>query len=174
MTRFVYHLAAALAILIVQTTVISRLPLLARFYDPALLMVAYLALSISFWHGLGMVMLMGAAMGQVSAAPFGLYFFAYLWLFLLVRWSALFLHAKNVLVLSLLVAAMVVGQHLLFWALTALTVSGPVFGPEALNHALWQSLWALGTGAAGVHCLLQTQMRVCGWMQRARPSADGQ
>jgi len=140
-TRLVYHLAVALAIIILQTTVISRLSVMERFYDPALIMLAYLALFIPFWHGLGLAVLMGAAMDQVSASPFGLYFFVYLWLFLLVYWSALFLHTKNILVLSLLVAAMVIGEHLLLgrWTTGAAAKAAAGYGcPHSLHCEVCQ------------------------------------
>jgi len=170
-TLAIYHLAAALAVIVVQTTVICHVPLLARFYDPALVVVAYLALFMPFWHGLGMAILLGAGVDQLSAAPFGLYFFAYLWLFLLVRWSALYLHVKSVFVLSLLMAAMVVGEHLLFGVLTALSASGSIFGHQTPNHAFHQSLWALGTGAAGIRLLLRGRSAVQSWrLQQQHPS----
>jgi len=171
--RILYHLAAVLAVIVLQTTVICRIGVLVRFYDPALILVAYLALFVPFGQGLAIVMVTGAVMNQMSAAPFGLYFFTYLRLFLLVRWSALYLHAKNLVVLSLLSAAMVIGEHLLFWGLTALTASGPVVSAQALNRVLWSCLWALGTGALGVRSLLWGQSRVQTWLQAQSQPANG-
>jgi len=167
------HLAVVLTLIVLQTTVVSHVRVLENVFDLVLIMVAYLALFVSFWYGLVLVMTAGAAMNQVSAAPFGLYFFSYLWLFLLVRWASLYLHVRNVLVLSLLMAALVLGEHLLFWALTGLTAPGAVSGVQAMDRALNQCLWALGTGAIGVKGLLVAQTKGGAWLNRRMNAANG-
>lgn len=156
---------AALVLIVMQTTVTGDVRGLANFYDPVLIVVVCLALFHPLWPSLAVILLTGLLMNHISAAPPGLYFFSYLWLFLLVRWSAMIFHVANILILSILFAAVVFGQALFWGAGVALTASTPIFGRDIVYRAAHQLLWALFTGAIGVRALRAIQLRAQCWLE---------
>jgi rod shape-determining protein MreD len=143
---YCFYVAACLFLVILQTAVLPHLPLLSSFYDLLIPFIIYLALYRPLREGLLLVILLGFIMDNISGSPFGLYLTTYCWLLIGVIWTTKFVQVGNRVLLSVVVAAGVLIENLLFMG--TFTISGP---DAKIPVGMWstvaiQLLWALGSG----------------------------
>ena len=144
---YFFNISACLFLVILQTTVMSYLPLLNDFYDLLIPFIVYLGLSRPVRESLPFVFFLGFIMDNLSGSPFGLYLTAYFWLFVTVKGITQLLQVANRLfVITLIVAAGVLIENLIF--LGTLTVLGPdqQLAGDATKAITIQVLWAIWTG----------------------------
>jgi len=144
---YFFNISACLFLVILQTTVMSYLPLLNNFYDLLIPFIVYLGLSRPVRESLPFVFFLGFIMDNLSGSPFGLYLTAYFWLFVGVKGITQLLQVGNRLfIATLIVAAGVLIENLIF--LGTLTVLGPdqQLAGDAVKAITIQILWAIWTG----------------------------
>lgn len=143
---YCFYIAVCLFLVILQTAVLPHLPLLNSFYDLLIPFIIYLALYRPLREGLLLVILLGFIMDNISGSPFGLYLTTYCWLLIGVIWTTKFVQVGNRVLLSVVVAAGVLIENLLFMG--TFTISGPdaKIPVEMWSTIAIQLLWALGSG----------------------------
>jgi hypothetical protein len=116
--NFGFHLLTCLALLVVQTTLLSHLVPPGPLYDPLIPFVVFLAAGRPFSEGLPALLLAGFLADGVSAAPFGLFGITYLWVYLGVWWGARFFEREHGLLPAIGVAGGILIEHLFFLAIS--------------------------------------------------------
>jgi cell shape-determining protein MreD len=117
---YCFHIFICLCLIVVQTTVMSYIPLFERFYDLLSPFVIYLSIFRSNRESLVIIFIFGFFMDIISGGPFGLYITAYVWLFIVVRWAITFLHIGDSLILPFVVALGVLMENLIFIGISAM------------------------------------------------------
>ena len=144
---YFFNISACLFLVILQTTVMSYLPLLDSFYDLLIPFLVFLGLSRPVRESLPFVFFLGFIMDNLSGSPFGLYLTAYFWLFVGVKAITKLLQVGNRLfIMTLIVAAGVLIENLFF--LGTLTILGPdqQLAGDAAKTVTIQVLWVIWTG----------------------------
>jgi rod shape-determining protein MreD len=145
--NYFFNISACLFLVILQTTVMPCLRLLNSFYDLLIPFVIYLSLSRNVRESLPFVFVLGFMMDNLSGGPFGLYLTTYFWLFVGVKGVTRLLQVGNRLFsLTLIVAAGVLIENLIF--LGTLTILGPEpqLAGDAAKIITVQVFWAIWTG----------------------------
>lgn len=158
---YFFNISVCLFLVILQTTVISYLPLLNNFYDLLIPFIVYLGLSRPVRESLPFVFFLGFIMDNLSGSPFGLFLTAYFWLFVGVKGITQLLQVGNRLfVITLIVAAGVLIENLIFFG--TLTVLGPdqQLSGDAGKAITIQILWAIWTGPLFLVILRKLQNRL--------------
>jgi rod shape-determining protein MreD len=143
-----FNIGICLFLVILQTTVMPHLSVPGRFYDLLVPFIVYLGLSRSVRESLLIVVFVGFIMDNLSGGPFGLYLTTYFWLLIGVKGITLLLQVGNRLFLvTLIVAAGVLMENLIF--LGTFAVFGPErqFAGDAVTIVTIQVLWAALTGS---------------------------
>ncbi|UCE51129.1 MAG: hypothetical protein JSV31_17900 [Desulfobacterales bacterium] len=143
---YCFYIGACLCLVILQTTILPYLPLLDRIYDLLIPFIIYLGLFRSIREGLFLVLFLGFIMDNLSGSPFGLYLTSYCWLFVGIKWTTTFVQVRSRLLQSLVVAAGVLLQNLIFIGAFTILGSNPKLPAEAGSTVVIQTLWAVGTG----------------------------
>jgi rod shape-determining protein MreD len=143
---YCFYVAACLCLVVLQTTILSNLPLLNKIYDLLIPFVIYLGLFRPIREGLIFALFLGFIMDNLSGSPFGLYLTTYCWLFIGVKWTTTIVHVTNRLLLSLVVAAGVLLENFIFLAAFAILSPQAQLPAGAGSTVAIQTLWALGTG----------------------------
>jgi rod shape-determining protein MreD len=144
---YFFNISACLFLIILQTTVMPYVGWLNSFYDLLIPFVIYLSLSRTVRESLPFVFVLGFIMDNLSGSPFGLYLTTYFWLFVGVKGVTRLLQVGNRLFsLTLIVAAGVLIENLIF--LGTLTILGPEpqLAGDAAKVITVQVLWAIWTG----------------------------
>lgn len=144
---YFFNISACLFLIILQTTVMPYVAWLNSFYDLLIPFVIYLSLSRNVRESLPFVFVLGFIMDNLSGSPFGLYLTTYFWLFVGVKGVTRLLQVGNRLFsLTLIVAAGVLIENLIF--LGTLTILGPEpqLAGDAARIITVQVLWAIWTG----------------------------
>jgi hypothetical protein len=115
---FGFHLLTCLALLVLQTTLLSHLVPPGPLYDPMIPFVVFLAVGRPFAEGLPALLPAGFLADGVSAAPFGLFGITYLWVYLGVWWGARFFEREHGLLPAAGVAGGILIEHLFFLAIS--------------------------------------------------------
>jgi len=145
---YCFNIAVCLVLVILQTTVMPYLSLLDRFYDLLIPFIVYLGLLRPVREGLLFVCFIGFIMDNISGSPFGLYLTSYLWLFAGVKAITQLLQVgKRVFAITLIVAAGVLVENLIFLGSLAIFSPEQQFAGDAIKIVAVQVLWALLTGA---------------------------
>ena len=142
-----FHVAVCLLLIIFQTAVKPQILFLGGFYDILTVYVIYLGLYHRVRQTLPIILISGLIMDTISGSPLGMFMTAYLWTFLLTRWTTRLIHRDN-LVLRFFVAGVgVLIQTGVYVGTTLLLGHATLFADPTLAAAIAQLLWALGTGA---------------------------
>lgn len=145
---YCFNIAICLILVILQTTVMPNLAMLNRFYDLLIPFIAYLGLSRPVREGLLFVCFLGFIMDNLSGSPFGLYLTSYFWLYIGVKGITQLLQVgKRVFIITLIVAAGVLIENLIFIGSLAVFSPEKGFGGDAVKIVTVQVLWALLTGS---------------------------
>ncbi|MBF0229716.1 MAG: hypothetical protein HQK63_09055 [Desulfamplus sp.] len=96
----------------IQTSIIPSLPIFSGFFDLILIVVLFLSLMCSnSILVVGGIILVGYLMDSLSDAPFGLYTFAYIWIFILIQFLKRFIHRGNIIFLPCISAFSVIMEN---------------------------------------------------------------
>ncbi len=147
---------ATLLLIITQTVVIPLFPSVQQFcFDLMLILVLHLSLIYTHYLAVGALMAMGMLMDSISGAPFFLYTFSYLWVYLIVKSFQRFVFQKSVI--FLIVTAMVavcIQQGLMLFSLQVNNGWGAPVTTRDLYQVVEQALIAgvmIPMGAWGIH-----------------------
>jgi rod shape-determining protein MreD len=146
MSYFLY-LASGLLLVIFQTTIVPRLPVVTHCFDLLLPWVIYIAAFRPVHETLPFVLFMGVLMDSLSGGAFGLYLTSYGWLFIAVRLTATVIRAENPLLLVVIILAAVAGQNALFFAVLG-AGGDEAAAPDIIRVVSEQVGWVLLTGPA--------------------------
>jgi len=144
---YLFHIVVCLVLIIFQTAVKPQVGMLAGWYDVLTAYVIYLGLFHRVREVLPIILISGLIMDTISGAPLGLFLTAYLWIFLLTRWTTRLIHRDDLVLHVFIVAVGVVIQTGVYVGTTLLLGKATLFAAPTLETALTQVLWALGTGA---------------------------
>jgi rod shape-determining protein MreD len=121
---------------------------LDRFYDLLIPFIVYLGLLRPLREGLLFVCFLGFIMDNLSGGPFGLYLTSYFWLFIGVKGITQLLQVgQRVFIITLIVAAGVLAQNLIFLGSFAIFSPELQLAGDAFKIVTVQILWALLTGS---------------------------
>jgi len=148
-----------LATVVSQTTLL-RLPLFHNaFFDLLIPLVVFWGLRLRDGRGVTLVIVLGLVMDLVSGGIFGLYLSTYFWIFLSVKNVSKYFDVDDTVFQSVLIAACVLWQHLLF----CITLSPPWKGAQLLAvqaiPVLMQIMLAALTGPSIFILLRKLQTR---------------
>jgi cell shape-determining protein MreD len=141
-----FYILVSLCLVIIKTTIIPGLPLFDKFYDLLIPIIVYLAFFRSVKEGVPIVLFFGIIMDSLCGGPMGLYLTVYLWLYAATGWLSRFLHAGNLLILTLMVACGVVFEILVLLGYMIILAPSANLPEDALKTIALQILWALITG----------------------------
>ncbi|MDM8553070.1 hypothetical protein QUF72_23545 [Desulfobacterales bacterium HSG2] len=147
MSNYVFYIVVCLCLIILQTTVMPCFPILSKCYDLLVPLVLYLGIFRPVHECILIILFLGFVMDNLSAAPFGLYGTAYVWLFICMKWVTTFLHVVNSVLLPFVVALGVLAENLIFFGIFAILGTGASISADTVRTVAYQILWALGTGA---------------------------
>ena len=144
---YFFYTAICLGLVIAQTAILSRLPMLGGFYDLLVPFIVYLGLLRPLRESLPFVIFLGLVVGSLSGSPFGLYLTVYFWLYIAVKGVTRLVQAPDrLLIAALVVGAAVLAENLIFMG--ALVMAGPdrQLGAHTFGGIAIQGLWAFFTG----------------------------
>jgi cell shape-determining protein MreD len=145
---YFFNIGICLILVILQTTVMPYLSVLDRFYDLLIPFIVYLGLLRPLREGLLFVCFLGFIMDNLSGGPFGLYLTSYFWLFIGVKGITQLLQVgQRVFIITLIVAAGVLAQNLIFLGSFAIFSPELQLAGDAFKIVTVQILWALLTGS---------------------------
>ncbi|MEJ2039184.1 MAG: hypothetical protein P8X55_09650 [Desulfosarcinaceae bacterium] len=153
-----FYILTSLCLVIIKTTLIPGMPFLEKFYDLLIPIVVFLAYFRSTREGVPIVLFFGIIMDSLCGGPMGLYLVTYLWLYLAVWGLSRFLHAGNLMVLTITVACGVVFEILVLLGYMAFLAPNASIPEDALKTIVLQILWALLTSPV--------ILAIIGWAQK--------
>jgi cell shape-determining protein MreD len=161
-----FYILVSLCLVIIKTTMIPDLPLFAKFYDLLIPIVVYLAYFRSVKEGVPIVLFFGIIMDSLCGGPMGLYLTTYLWLYLAVWGLSRFLHAGNLMVLSITVACGVVFEILILLGYIVFLAPNASIPEDALKTITLQIIWALLTSPVILAIIGRAQKLLDAWRVR--------
>lgn len=102
MIPLLYFLVGIL-LMIVQTSILPRLPFLNYMYDLLIPIVIHASIFGSMGEGLGIALLFGMLMDNISGAPAGFFLTFYVWIFFVVRYLKILLHVDDIALVTLVI-----------------------------------------------------------------------
>jgi cell shape-determining protein MreD len=158
---YFFNISVCLFLIILQTAVMPYLPLLNPFYDLLIPFLVYLGLFRPVRESLPFVFFLGFIMDNLSGAPFGLYLTTYFWFFIAVKGITKLIQVHNRLfILTLIVAAGVLVENLIFLGTFAIFIPDQQFSAHAANIMTIQVLWAFFTGPLLLMVIRKAQTRL--------------
>jgi hypothetical protein len=142
----IFAAVVCLVLVVFQTTVMAELPIVAGFFDLMVTFVVYLGLYRPARESVPVIVCVGFVMDSISAAPFGMYLTAYLWIFAGIKWIMRYLHVRTSALVLFVVPVAVAIETLLSVTALELQVPGGLAALSVPNRAGQHLLWALLTG----------------------------
>jgi len=152
-------------LIIIKTAVLSNFAFFNNFYDILLPFVLYLGLFRPFSQGLPLIFFYGFCMDSITGGPFGIYISVYFILFIAMRWTIQFLHARSILLKPFIVLIGVFIENLIFMAFLVVFHRNRVIPGSFLHSASIQLLWAAVTGPFFLMIIDYTQTRFSNWFE---------
>ncbi|MBC2694271.1 MAG: rod shape-determining protein MreD [Desulfobacteraceae bacterium] len=143
---YCFYICVCLCLVIFQTTIIPHISLFNNVYDLLIPFIIYLGLFRPAREGILFTLVSGFLMDNLSGGPFGLYLTTYFWLFIVVKLVIKYLHARNNILLLLIVAAGVLMENIIFIASSTMARSDSHFFAITIKTVFFQILWAGCTG----------------------------
>jgi rod shape-determining protein MreD len=150
-------------LIILKTAVLSNFVLFNNFYDILLPLVLYLGLFRPVSQGIPLIFFYGYCMDSVTGGPFGLYIMVYSLLFILMRWTIQFLHAKSILLKPLVVLAGVIVENLILLLVLMTFNRDQLLPGDFLHRFSIQITWAAVTGPVFLVIIDQAQTSCTNW-----------
>ncbi len=160
----VFHVAAVLFLIVLQTAVFPWIPGTGHIYDLLTVYVIYLGLLRPMREGLIVSVAAGLVMDYLSGGPIGQYLTVYFWVFAGVCWLRRFLHFRNHVLMTLVVVGAVAVENIFFFGIQFLSATHGVALSAALGQLSGQLFWAVCTGALFLAIFQWTEHR---WMRLA-------
>jgi cell shape-determining protein MreD len=171
---YIFYIGICLVLIILQTTMLSNLPLFDRFYDLLIPFIIHLGLYRTVREGLILSCFLGLIMDNLSGSPFGLYLSTYCWLFIGIKWTIRYVQVANKILLSLVVIAGVFLENLIFLAASSIVGPGLIIGTDTIRTIAFQLIWALASGPLFLMIFRYLQQwfdnRVSGLFTRRNPA----
>jgi cell shape-determining protein MreD len=144
---YFFNGCVGLTLVVLQTAVMPYLPLLDSFYNLLIPFIVFLGLYCTVREGLPFVLILGFLTDNLSGSPVGLYLTAYIWLFIGVKGITALLQVGNRLfIITLIVAAGVLIENLIFLGTLTILSSDQKIAGDAAKIVTIQVLWAIWTG----------------------------
>lgn len=143
---YCFYVCICVCLVIFHTTIIPHISLLTNFYDILIPFIIYLGLFRPVRESIVFILVLGFLMDNLSGGPFGLYLTTYLWLFIVVKVVVKYLHARNNILLVLIVAAGVLMENIIFITFFSISDQNSQFFTNTVKIVIYQILWAGFTG----------------------------
>lgn len=161
--NYVFYILVCLTLIVLQTSILFRLPFGSQFFDLPVILVIYLGLLRPLRESLPLILLLGLLMDHLSGAPFMLYTSAYVWVYLAVLALAAMLQVRLRFRLGIIVVAAVTLENAVFVLGSHLTADATYFPAHELGKFVLRLLWALLLGPV---CILLIE-RLHEWWDQA-------
>ena len=162
----IFYILVSLCLVIIKTTLIPGILIFDKFYDLLIPIVVYLGFFRSLKEGIPVVLFFGLIMDSLCGGPVGLYLTSYLWLYGAVRWLSQYLHAGNLLILTIAVACGVVFEILILLGYMSLLAPNASIPEDAMETVSLQIMWALITGPIILAIISWSQKQLDVWRTR--------
>jgi cell shape-determining protein MreD len=162
---YIVYSCICILIIILKTAVLSNFALFDNFYDILLPFVLYLGLFRPFSQGLPLILLYGVCMDSITGGPFGIYISVYFLLFIAMRWTIQFVHARSMLLKPFIVIVGVLVENLIFIMLLVVFHRNRLNPASFLHSASIQLLWAAVTGPFFLMIIDYTQTQSSNWFE---------
>lgn len=143
---YVYYFFVCFFLILLQTTVLPKLPLFGQFFDLLIPFVIYLGLRRPGKENLPIIILLGVIADNLSGTPFLYFVSVYLWLYLFIRLTTNFLQVNTHLRMACTVAACVLFENLFIAGGLALSSQRPPAAPSMAGNIAIQTAWAFFVG----------------------------
>jgi rod shape-determining protein MreD len=144
--NYLFYILVGLTLIVVQTSILFRLPFGNQFFDLPVTLVIYLGMLRPPRESLPLILLMGVLMDHLSGAPFLLYTSTYVWVYFLVLALGSVLQVRLRFRLGVIVVAAVTLENAIFVLASHLTANGAYFPALQLGRFVLRLLWALLLG----------------------------
>lgn len=169
----VFYIAAALCLVIVQTTILPDSSLFENYFDLLIPVTVFAGFYCPFHQGATLVLFSGIVLDSLSGAPFGLYSSTHLWLYFGARAIRRYLDVRNYVLMPLTIAAGVLLENFLFLGVFFILKTGPVEKGAVIRAIGAQLFWSAVVGTIMILFFLAAQSGIDQWrkqrsMQRNR------
>ena len=164
-----FYILVSLCLLVIKTTLIPGLPIFSKFYDLLIPIVIYLSLFRSLREGIPIVLIFGLIMDSLCGGPMGLYMATYIWLYVAMRYLRQVLHAGNIVLFAVAVAAGVAFESLVLLVYMLVLAPGAIVPADAASITLQHIIWALITGPILMIMISWAQRQLDIWRERLFP-----
>jgi hypothetical protein len=150
MKVFFLYFVIGMAVVVIQTTVLTLPVLQGLFYDLLIPIVLFIRLNMPVKEGIVLVLALGFAMDLFSGGTFGLYLTVYFWTFVGVQGISSFFHVRGGLFRSLLIGLCVFLQNIFFCVFAVFPGELVPALTGMLGLVAWQTVFGAATGPAVV------------------------
>lgn len=140
---FLLNMMVGFALVIIQTALVPKLPLIENCYDLLLPFVIYQGVFRPVREGLILVVGVGLLVDRLSGAPMGLLVIIYLWLWVGIRWGVRFFHVGNYYLVPFFVTLAVLLENALFAIAHVMSAGEADYSMVAGGTVLGQMGWAI-------------------------------
>lgn len=165
MILYIVYSCTCIFLIIFKTAVLSNFALFNNFYDILLPVVLYLGLFRPLSQGLPLIFFYGFCMDSMTGGLFGFYILVYFLLFIAMRWTIQFLHARSFLLKPFIVLIGVLIENLVLFLLFVLFHRNWVVSGSFLHSVSIQLIWAAITGPFFLIVIDYTQIRFSNWFE---------
>ncbi|MBA4366269.1 MAG: hypothetical protein C0403_01345 [Desulfobacterium sp.] len=165
MIQYIVYSCICIFLIILKTAVLSNFALFNNFYDILLPVVLYLGLFRPLSQGLPLIFFYGFCMDSMTGGLFGFYILVYFLLFIAMRWTVQFLHARSFLLKPFIVLVGVLIENLILFLILVLFHRNRIVSGSFLHSAAIQLLWAAVTGPFLLIAIDYTQIRFSDWSE---------
>ncbi|RJP79396.1 MAG: hypothetical protein C4522_09775 [Desulfobacteraceae bacterium] len=165
MIPYIVYSCICILLIILKTSVLSNFTIFNDFYDILLPFVLYLGLFRPFSQGLILTIFYGYCMDSIAGGPFGFYITVYFLLFILMKWTIQFLHARSALLKPFIVPVGVLVENSLFFIILAVFHRNQPAPGFLIGTLPKQLLWAAVTGLFFLIAIDYSQVWFSNWFE---------
>jgi len=148
--NYVFYIIVCLTLIVLQTSLLFRLPFGSQLFDLPVTLVIYLGILRPPRESLPLILLLGLLMDHLSGAPFMMYTSAYFWVYILVIALTALLQVSLRFRLGIIVIAAVSLENAIFVLGSQLTSNGAYFPALQAGKFALRLIWALLLGPLGI------------------------
>lgn len=164
---FLLNLGIGFMLVIFQTAIVPRLPIIENCFDLLLPFIIYQGIFKPFRESVFLVVGVGLLMDQLSGASLGLFVVIYLWVLVSVRWGLRFLHMGNYYLVPLIVAFAVILENAFFLVARIMGAGMQGYPVTAGATVLSQVGWAIISAPLFMILLNALHHGWAGWISSA-------
>jgi cell shape-determining protein MreD len=164
-----FYILVSLCLLVIKTTLIPGLPFFSKFYDLLIPIVIYLSLFRTLREGIPIVLFFGLIMDSLCGGPMGLYMATYIWLYVALRYLRQVLHAGNIALFAVAVAAGVAFESFVLLLYMLVLAPDAIVPADAANTTVQHIFWALVTGPILMVMISWSQKQIDVWRDKLFP-----